>query len=892
MLSLAQKFDQAVKLHQAGDLNEAEKTYRDILEADPHHVHALQLLGLLCFQSGRHEPAFHFLVRAVRLKPDVASAHYNLANVLRALGRLDEAAASYRLALHYKHDYPEANNNLGSTLKAQGKLDDAAAHYREALRLKPAYGEAHNNLGITLLALRQLDEAAAHLREAVRLRPDSPDIHCNLGNVLKAQGKVQEAAGCYERAVRLKPDAAEAHNNLGSALMALGQFDGAAASFRDALRFRTDYPEALNNLGVVLLEQGKMEESAACLRQAVLLRPDSAEAQCNLGNVLKALGQLDEANACYEQALQLRPTYVEALNNLGSTLKAQNKLDEAIARYRQAIQIRPDYAEAQNNLGVTLLEQGKPAEAEPHYREALRLKPAYAEVHLGLGAAVLELGRPEEATACYHEALRLKPTYAEAYNNLGSAQMALGKLPEAIVSYTEAVRLRQDYAEAHHNRAMAWLLAGDFEQGWVEYEWRWKCKKWKMPPFPQPLWDGSDLAGRTILLHIEQGIGDTVMFLRYPELVKQRGGTVLMACPETLERLFRGARGVDRLVPRGSPMPQFDVHAPMLSLPRMLGLPHPESANTVPYLAPEPDLVASWARDLSQYPGFKVGIAWQGNPKYANDRHRSIPLRFFAPLARAPGVRLLSLQKGHGSEQVPQVDFPVIDLAQRLDETTGGFVDTVAALRSLDLVITSDTAVAHIAGALGVPVWTALTFAPDWRWQLGREDSPWYPTMRLFRQSSWGDWAGLFERITGELGKLVPAGEVKEEPPAPAEPARILVELAPGDLFDRITRLEVEGRHVREPAAAERVRRELAALEEVRARSLPASAQLDALTAELRAAHEALWLAEDELRWCESRGEWGLRLVDLAREMFRQGERRAALKRQMDELVGAELEHG
>ncbi len=403
------------------------------------------------------------------------------------------------------------------------------------------------------------------------------------------------------------------------------------------------------------------------------------------------------------------------------------------------------------------MEQGRLEEAVASYEQALRLKPDYAEAHNNLGIALMEQGRLEEAVASYEQALRVKPDYAEAHNNLGIALGDQGNLEEAVASYQQALRLKPNYAEAHKNLALTWLLLGNFEQGWLEYQWRWQCKEFSPPGFQQPLWDGAALQGQTILLHAEQGLGDTLQFIRYAPLVQERGGTVLMACPAPLIRLLAGCPGIDRLIPQGGSLPPFDVHAPLLSLPKILGTTLVTVPAKVPYLFADADLTTQWGRELKQFPAFKIGIGWQGSPKYRDDRSRSIPLVHFEPLARLEGVQLFSLQKGPGTEQLRALAdrFPVTDLGSRLDEASGAFMDTAAVMKNLDLVITSDTAIAHLGGALGVPVWVALPLVPDWRWLLHREDSPWYPTLRLFRQTERGNWPQVFERKAAEVKKLI-----------------------------------------------------------------------------------------------------------------------------------------
>ena len=367
-----------------------------------------------------------------------------------------------------------------------------------------------------------------------------------------------------------------------------------------------------------------------------------------------------------------------------------------------------------------------------------------------------------EAVAQYQEALRLKPDYAEAHNNLGNALRDQGQLAAAVAQYQEALRVKPDSVEAHSNRALAWLLAGDFKQGWPAHEWRWQTKQMHgfRPSFPQPLWDGSSLSGKTILLWAEQGLGDTIQFIRYAPLVKSRGGTVILACQLALLRLLQSCAGVDRLLARGSSLPHFDVHAPLLSLPGILGTTLSTIPAQVPYLFADANLVEHWRQKLNSLAGLQDRHRLARQERYNTSPTGCVPadvlcLRHWRALE---GVHLISLQKRIGAEK-PADDansFSVTDLGSDFDQVSEAFMDTAAVMQQLNLVVSVDTAVAHCAGALGVPVWVALPFAPHWTWMLQRDNSPWYPTMRLFRQNRWGDWENVFQRITEEVQKWLP----------------------------------------------------------------------------------------------------------------------------------------
>jgi tetratricopeptide (TPR) repeat protein len=501
------------------------------------------------------------------------------------------------------------------------------------------------------------------------------------------------------------------------------------------LRAEPQHVDALQLLGMVAHQTGRSEQAVEYLRATLRLKPDYAEIHSNLGMVLSHLGKTDEAIGCYQQALRLKP----------------------------------GYAEAHYNLGNAFMDQDNPAQAADSYREALRLKPDYLDAHLNLGNALRSLGQLEVAAAAYREAVRLNADHAVAHNNLAIALQELARPREAAASFLEALRLKPDLADAHYNLAQVYLQAGDFERGWPEYEWRWRCERFSKQLLRTaiPLWDGAPLHGKTLFLYAEQGFGDTLQFVRYASVAKERGARVILGCFAPLVRLLQSCAGIDQVIAAGTEIPPSDAQAPLLSLPGILGTTLATIPVSIPYLRADPELVQEWRSKFSVSSRFNIGIVWRGNPRHPEDRWRSIPLASFAPLAGLEGVQLFSLQKGSGEEQLTQSAdrLSIIDLGSHLHD----FMDTAAAVRNLDLVITCDTAVAHLAGALGIPVWIALSLAPDWRWLLHRDDSPWYPTVRLFRQRTLGDWDEVFERIAAELGKQIAQRQRQPFAPPPHE---------------------------------------------------------------------------------------------------------------------------
>ncbi|HEY7308161.1 MAG TPA: DUF6165 family protein [Gemmataceae bacterium] len=847
MTALPQTFATALQLFQSGRPRETEEVCRQLLTDDPTDAAALHLMGVLAHQADRHDEAVSWIGQAVVVCPDNAEFHYNLGVAQQLDGQIEESIVSYRQALKLQPDRAEAHNNLAHALLVLGRHDEASGSVEEALRLKPDYAEAHANRGELLRQQGRLDEAVAGLRQAVQLKPDFADAHNYLGLAFSDQRKSGEALACFQYALRLKPDFAEAHHHL----------------------------------GLLFLWEKKLDEALACFQHALRLRPSFAEVHNSMGVLFREQRQHGEARACFEEALRLKADFAAAHNNLGKVHEDEERLEEAAGCYRRALDLQPSSALFLVNLANALTAQGKSEEAVPYYRRAVRLDPAEAVYLSNLGNALTLTGRPDEAETYCRQALRLKPDFADAYHNLGIALGARGEIAQALKANAHALRLNPEHIGAHNCQAMWRLQMGDLARGWEEYEWRWKKPKISSRTFSQPLWDGSPLDGRTILIHAEQGLGDTLQFIRYAALVKRRGATVIVECQPALTQLLAGCPGIDRLVPRGAALPPCDVQVPLLSLPRLFGTTLATVPADVPYLFADAALIERWRRELSGAAGVKIGIAWQGNPRFPADCMRSVPLTHFTPLAQVDGVCLYSLQKGTGREQLRAAAgyLPAIDLADRLDEG-GGFLDTAAVMKNLDLVVTSDTAIAHLAGALGVPVWVALALGADWRFLLRREDSPWYPTMRLFRQTRLGDWDGVFQRIAAVL---------RAPPGRSPRPPRLHVEIAPGELIDKITILEIKCQRIRDAAKLVNIRAELAVLVSVQDRCVQPSAELTALIEELRIVNETLWNVEDELRLCECGQDFGPRFIELARSVYRHNDRRAALKRQINELLGSRI---
>jgi Tfp pilus assembly protein PilF len=453
--------------------------------------------------------------------------------------------------------------------------------------------------------------------------------------------------------------------------------------------------------------------------------------------------EIDGGNASYHGAL-------------GAAYRAMKRPAEALASFERALAFGPRSAELLNNVALARRDAGRREEALAAFDEALSIKPDYQTVHFNRGRLLAGMGRLDEAVAAFETAIRLAPGDAGTHCMLGVAHYDRADWEAAAEAFDRALEIHPNYAEARRNRAMVRLLHGEYERGWRQFEARLDCDDIVKRAFDKPRWDGSPLAGRTLFVYAEQGLGDTLQFVRYVPAAARAGGRVLFEAQDALRPLLVQSGFGEYLIERGE-QPAFDVHASLISLARHVpdgsGAPHWPGQ----YLRADPERVEHWKVRLGDIAGFKVGIAWAGNPEHPHDRFRSVRLEEFAPLAAVPGVRLVSLQKGAGGEQRAEVAgrMNVVDLGGELDESTGAFMDTTAVIENLGLVISVDTAVAHLAGAMGAQVWLALQYAPDWRWRTSGETTAWYPTMRLFRQQSLNDWRPVFHEIATNLKRLI-----------------------------------------------------------------------------------------------------------------------------------------
>ncbi len=556
----------------------------------------------------------------------------------------------------------------------------------------------------------------------------------------------------------LFPNAAVLHNILGAANSGLRHYEAAILNYRKLMQIKPDYAEAYNYMGIALQECGNQVAAIENFEKALAIKPNLAEAYYNLGASLREKGDLEAAADSYLKAIELKPDYAEAYNNLGITQKRRGNLSAAIDCYNQALVLNPDNPEAYHNRGLALSEAGDLDAAISSYTHAISIKPHYAEACNNLGVALRAKRHLEAAIDAYTKALQINPEYLDAHINMGNCLRDTGKLVAAVDSYASAINLDNDSADAHFNLSLTWLLQGEYEKGWAEYEWRLRRENTaNYSDHPSPRWNRQSVRGKSLLLLAEQGLGDMIQTIYYAKQLKSLGAQLFVECKKPLIPLFGLCEHIDVLIPEGAPLPPADYHAPMMSLPGILGESFSARANTEPYLQADPEFITKWAHHLGSIEAYKIGIAWQGSTTFVDDQWRSFPLQNFSSIAGLSDTSLVSLQKGiEGRSQIDSFceTSQLLDFGEDLDRGRP-FMDTAGIMMNVDLVITSCTSIAHLAGSLGVPTWVILGENADWRWLLDREDSPWYPNVRLFRQQKRGNWEEVFARVTMELQLMI-----------------------------------------------------------------------------------------------------------------------------------------
>jgi tetratricopeptide (TPR) repeat protein len=641
----------------------------------------------------------------------------------------------------------------------RGQFADAEKIYRDILNFRPQYFDALHLLAV-LCYQQGRDAEALPLYEAARaLKPDSAELLSNFGLLLTRLGRHDDAFAAYDEAIKLKDGYPEVLANRGHLLLALGRDEEALESFNRALLARRGFADGLIGRGLALYKLKRFTDALVAFDHVRASDAGYCEALMHRAGPLLALSRHAEALTSCERALALNPRHAVAHYNRAVVLTGLGRAAEAVASYDSAIALNPGYIDALLNRSNLQEKLGRPADAMASADRIIALKPDHGSAWNNRGNALFRLGRHEEAIASYERALALIPNYGECYYNFGNALVELLRVAEAVPYYEKALALRTDHPDIPFNEGLARLLLGDLKRGLVRYEGRF-VKTEQAPPkrkFKAPFWEGGDLVGKTILLHSEQGHGDTIQFVRYAPLIARAGAKVLLEVQEKLKPLLAGVEGVAAVFGRdehgrSEPLPHFDCHQYLISVARVSGTELHTIPAEIPYVRAPADRLDAWRKRLPPRGGLRVGLTWAGNAQVKTDARRSIGLPALTALADVPGVQFVSLHREVRAEhaQALRAFAGMIQFGGELRD----FADTAAVISELDLVISSDTAVAHLAGAMGKPLWLLLMFSPDWRWLLERQDSPWYPTAKLYRQTRIGDWPGVVERVRADLVQM------------------------------------------------------------------------------------------------------------------------------------------
>ncbi|KAF0165880.1 MAG: glycosyl transferase group 1 [Rhodocyclaceae bacterium] len=648
--------------------------------------------------------------------------------------------------------------NRAVALHQSGQREEAVALYRQVLAVYPEHVDALHLLGVAHCHGREFEQALPLFENVIRLKPDFPDAYNNLGKALKSVDRLADAERVFRRATEFIPSAAEAWTNLGRLKRREGAMEESIACYRKALEAGSGDAEAHHFLGLTLRDSGKLDEAIVEYRKAIELKPDYADALHNLAGAIRDKGDLKGAIETYERAIAIKPDFAAALTNLGNALQEAGRIDEAIERHRHALALEPNLSEAHNNLGALFMAEERTDEAIESFKAAIACHPDFAPAWSNLGNIHVGREEIEEARRCYGEALRIKPDFAEALTNLGNLLQDFVSLDEGLASYDKAIAINPKFPGARFGRALVRLMMGDLKGGFEDYESRWEgsdqAKKVKPPRFSCPQWKGEKpRAGARIIVYYEQGFGDTIEFCRYVPLLAKRFKHVTFIVQTELYRLVAQSMGDKVRVVPGDQAQQvvrehYDFHCPSMSLPLAFGTTLETVPADVPYLFAGNEAAKRWRDRFADEKRPRIGLVWHGSRGFRGDRYRSVPLQAFAPLLAHDDVAWISLQKVR-----PDVPMPAELTARLIDymEDVKDFADTAALLAELDMIISVDTAVVHLAGALGRPAWLLNRFNSEWRWMRGRSDSPWYPTLRLFNQKMPSVWDPVLESIAEEL---------------------------------------------------------------------------------------------------------------------------------------------
>jgi tetratricopeptide (TPR) repeat protein len=660
----------------------------------------------------------------------------------------------YKEAVSVDSTHARAHAYMGNVLRTVRDPDAALIAYDRAIAAQPDYAEAHYNRGALLLEARQAHAALASFDAALSINPSFAEAHCSRGDAQKELGQLDQALASYNKAIAINERYWRAYLHRGIVQQQLLEPASAEASYHQALALQPDCADARVNLGMLQRAAGRTTAALASCDAAIAAQPGHAGAHAERGLALMALGQLDAAVTSFETAIRLKPDFARAFSNRAEAQAKLGLLAEARASHRQAVLLDPQDAAIRFNHGVFLFEVKEWREAAENFRDAITIQPDHADAYCNLGLVQQETGQADDALESYSHALAINPRLASAFNNRGNLLRARKRFAEASLDYRQAIALDPQSADAHYNNGQLALLQGNLAAGWPEYEWRRRIPEAlavNQRTLPYPAWSGMEsLQGKRIFLHAEQGLGDTIQFCRYVSLVADLGAHVMLEVPPSLGELLANLEGISHLLLSGDPLPSADYECSLMSLPGAFRTTLDTIPRQVPYLRADPRKTARWREVLGPRTRPRVGLAWSGNPHNSNDPYRRIPLARW--VEHLPGeFDYVGLQNEfRDADRETLSSFPKIRLFE------ANLADRAALIETLDLVVSVDTSLAHLSGALGKRTWILLHSLPDWRWLLDRRDSPWYPTATLYRQPVAGDWDSVVAEVKRDLLEAFP----------------------------------------------------------------------------------------------------------------------------------------
>lgn len=846
--------DRALKLHSSGSIEEAASLYKAIMVKNPVPV-AIHMFAVTQYQLGNTNEALEYINKALRYQPNDPTVYNNQGLILKRLGKIGEAERSFKVALELDSKYIDALNNYGNILVERNAIDEAKQIYERAYSIRPSDISVISNLTIAYKRTGELEKGKSLINSFIKEGGTAnSQLLCNFGAILIDLGELEDASVALRNAMRLDPNMQQTYLNFANLEVKRENYEKAKYYFEECLSRTPEYAEAHNNLGLLYSTTKEFDLAIAALTNAIKLKPNYYEAINNRGLVYKSKENYEAALEDFSKAILLKPDFVEALNNRGNLYKDLEKFELALEDFNKALKSNPTFFEAYNNRGVVYLRSR----------------------------------RMEKAADDFNKTLAFRPQFLPALLNLGTYYLDTGAMDEAISQFDRALAVQPCSADGKFNKSLALLTKGDLKNGLPLFEYRWSrsSRQEELRVYDKPSLQPGIQGEISVLIYCEQGLGDVIQFSRYVRQLSLRVCRVIFEVPRQLLALLQPLKRNVVLIGKGDDLPEFDYHLPLMSLPFYF-LEETDCPLPVDSLILECDQArVKRFRDEVSMSKLKVGLAWQGSKGSMIDIGRSMPLTTLSPLFGVKGTEFYALQKGYGEEQALDFKESIIRF-DGLDKDSGAFVDTVGLMKALDLVITTDTSIAHIAGTLGVRTWILLKKSPDWRWGLSGTSTPWYESVTLYRQTEFDNWTELVKRVRRDLEEL---SSEREGPVKPDSVDGPVVEVSWGELFDKVSILEIKREKITDAHSQNKICTELSILNsEIEKLETGILRSSQSLFEKLRAVNLKLWNVEDKIREFERAKNFNAEFIALARSVYTLNDQRAEYKREINLITRSRL---